>query len=234
MGIVFSDARGRTVWRVGRAPDPWAWVEHQYSGNNRWDDSDGLFRTIYAGDELYACFLEILAFARPDLEDDGSDPLDQIQEDPEDAVQFPVRAAGIIPRVWIGARMVGSAKLSGRYVDVRKAQTIAVLRPSFIKLAKALGLYDFDAAALKIAYPRELTQRITSYLYALTDNERFVLADGINFASRLGDNLNMWAIFERPEDGEISSKLRSTSTSLVDLDDQALIDALAIHHLRLN
>lgn len=32
------DAGDRTVWRVGRAPDPLAWIDRQYAGHQRWVD----------------------------------------------------------------------------------------------------------------------------------------------------------------------------------------------------
>jgi len=58
------------VWRVGYRPDPWAWTPWQYAGETgcfpgRWDDPRGWFRTIYAGRELLACLLEVLARFRP-------------------------------------------------------------------------------------------------------------------------------------------------------------------------
>lgn len=65
--VTAIDAVGSPVWRVGRAPDPWAWVDRQFAGHNRWDDINGVFRTIYAGDTLFTCFVEVLAYARPDL-----------------------------------------------------------------------------------------------------------------------------------------------------------------------
>lgn len=41
------EAGGATIWRVGRAPDPWAWIDPRYAGNARWDDPDVAFRTTY-------------------------------------------------------------------------------------------------------------------------------------------------------------------------------------------
>jgi hypothetical protein len=39
------------VWRVGYAPDPWAWTPWEYASdsgrfNGRWDDEDAKFRTL--------------------------------------------------------------------------------------------------------------------------------------------------------------------------------------------
>lgn len=231
--LTVVDAGKAPVWRVGRAPDPWAWTDHQYAGHNRWDDADGVFPTVYAGDSLYACYVEVLAFARPDITADGKDLLDEIAEDPEDATAYPVPPAAVIPREWIGARMVGEAELSGPYVDVRSAETISTLRPRFLATALTLGYPDFDAAALKSASPRELTQRISTYLYALTDDDGTTIVDGVRFASRHGDELTMWAVFERPGDEPISTHLRYISTRLVDLQDPDLTRAMSLHRLRL-
>lgn len=128
------DAADRTVWRVGRAPDPWAWIDRQYAGHQRWDDADGIFRMVYAGDSLYGCYVEVLAYARPDVGLHGADLLADIVEDPEDAAEFPVPTAGSIPRDWIRGRMVATARLAGPYADVRSADTIAARR-QFLRLA---------------------------------------------------------------------------------------------------
>ena len=65
------DAGGVTVWRVGRFRDPWTWTPREFSGSNRWDDAGNVFRTVYVGDTSFACFMEVLAFARPDPTVDG-------------------------------------------------------------------------------------------------------------------------------------------------------------------
>lgn len=229
--VAVVDADYADVWRVGRAPDPWAWVDHQYAGHNRWDDADGVFRTVYAGDSLYACYVEVLAYARPDTGPDGLDLLADVVEDPQDAADYPVPAAAQIPRSWIQGRMVATAQLDGRYVDVRASTTIAALRPQFIRLAHSLGYPDFDSAALKSAEPRALTQQVATYLYGLTTADSTARADGVRFASRHGDELTMWAVFERPGDDPMSNRINPDSARLVTIDDTELDQAMALHHL---
>lgn len=133
------------------------------------------FRTTYAADSLFGGFVELLASSRPDCNDDGSDLLSGIVEDPEDAAEFPVPSAGTIERAWIRGRMVGNANLNGRYVDVRHSATIAALRPKYIDLALSLGFDDFDAAALKAAYPRRLTHELTVDFNNMTATKRGTL-----------------------------------------------------------
>lgn len=229
--IQAQNAAGVSVWRVGRAPDPWAWIDHQYAGKARWDDSAVAFRTTYAGDSLYACFVELLAYSRPDVKEDGSGLLDGIVEDPQDAEEFPTPPAGAIERNWMAAKMTGTADLDGCYVDVRLSDTISALRPGYLRLALSLGFEDFDAASLKSAHPRELTQRLAADLYALTESDGAPAVDGVRFGSRHGDELGLWAIFERPSDVPSSHHLHNASATLVDTDNPELLRAMALHGL---
>lgn len=153
---------GHIVYRVGRAPDPWAFSERRYCGNNRWDDPELNFRTIYAGDDLFACYVEVLAPLRPDMPS-GIDLLAEIEEDPADSIAYPTPQAGVVPKSWLEGRMWAQARLSGQFVDVTAAATVRDLRPRFLGLAQKLGFADFDAAALKTAHPRELTQRVAAW-----------------------------------------------------------------------
>lgn len=225
------DAADTNIYRVGRAPDPWAWIDPQYAGKARWDDPDVVFRTIYAADSLFGAFVELLAYARPDRRPDGADLLSDIAEDLEDATDFPVPAAGSIPRHWVEGRMTGTARLSGSYVNVRAAVTVAALRPTHLELALTLGFDDFDAAALKRAYPRELTQTVTVHLYRETDAQLDPAYDGVHFGSRHGDDLALWAVFERPGDSPYSRHLQGTRAQLVDPTDNALVRAMDLHRL---
>jgi hypothetical protein len=197
-----AEAAGR-VWRVGFRPEPWAWSGWEWATDGRfpgrWDDLHGNFRTIYAGSSLLACLLEVLAHFRKDAR--LSMELDEIVEDDEDKILHPTIAPGQVPREWLEVRAAASAELSGRYCAVTAAGSVAALYPHFIGLALSLGLADFDTAALKDARPRRLTQAVAAWLYEMTD------FDGVTFASRHGDDLRLWAIFERPGDPPITPKI---------------------------
>jgi hypothetical protein len=191
---------GTLVWRVGYRPDPWAWAGWEWASQGRfwgrWDDAEGNFRTVYAGSSLLGCLLELLADFRADrlLEAD----LGQIVEDPEDAAEFPTVPAGMLDPGWLSSRVAGTARLTGRFCAVTAAGSLAGLHPVFVGRALRLGLTDFDAAALKDARARELTQRLASHLYATTT------LDGVVSQSRHGDDITLWAVFERPGDGPVS------------------------------
>lgn len=134
------------------------------------------------------------------------------------AEAFPTIGPGQVPTDWLHGRAAASARLSGTYCAVTASDSVAVLYRPFVPLALSLGLRDFDAAALKDSRARWLTQSIAAHLYDSTD------FDGVTFASRHGDDLQLWAIFEQPADPPISPKLtgitdyalHATSTDMVE------------------
>ena len=201
--LAAAEAAGR-VWRVGFRPEPWAWSGWEWATDGRfpgrWDDLHGNFRTIYAGSSLLACLLEVLAHFRKDAR--LSMELDEIIEDDQDKVLHPTIAPGQVPWEWLEVRTAASAELSGRYCAVTASSSVAALYPHFIGLALSHGLADFDAAALKDARPRRLTQAVAAWLYEMTD------FGGVTFASRHGDDLRLWAIFERPDDPSITPNVQ--------------------------
>jgi hypothetical protein len=145
------------VWRVGFAPDPWAWADWKYAQDDgrfggRWDDQDSQFRTIYTADSLYACLVELLAKLRPAAEvetdimaiDDPDGQADLHTEYPSGTINFS----------WFERRMAGSATQSGRYCYVTHSRSIATLRPYFVPERYGLIGVDVDAALLKDAEVR--------------------------------------------------------------------------------
>jgi hypothetical protein len=192
------------VWRIGFKPEPWGWSGWEWAGTDgrfggRWDDSQGNFRTVYAGSTLLACLLEVLAGFRP--EPTLVLDLDGIEEDEEDAEHYPTSRPGELPYSGLEPRLAASATLTGTFCAVTAAESIAALHPRFVAMARMLSLHDFDAAALKNGKPRELTQSIATHLHAATD------VTGVTFESRHGDDLVLWAVFERADDPSVSPAL---------------------------
>ena len=202
--LLCQDAAGRHVHRVGFEPDPWAWTPWQYAEHGRfsgrWDDPDGVWRSIYVGESRLACYLEVLAFARPDPQ--LQDELAGIDEDPEDEVSHPSLAAGLLPECWRWPRRVGSARLTGWYALPGDKESLPTVRARFLALAIRLRLSDVDAGAIRLAEPREFTQAIAAWLYDQTAPDDTPLA-GVQFTSRHGDSLALWAVLERPGDEEV-------------------------------
>jgi hypothetical protein len=217
------------VWRVGWEPDPWAWSDWKYASDEgrfdgRWDDEASTFRTVYAGSSLFACYLEILAKHRPDSAVDEA--LGEIAEDPADAADYPPPPEGL-GYSWLEGRMVGEATLSGAYCQVTASQSIARLRPIFLEQARLLGAADFDASILKDSAPRHLTRSIARWIYdhAMLGAD---LVDGIEFRSRHGDELTLWAIFERDFTQPVSPLLADRGSRYVDPDEPELVRAMAL------
>ena len=215
----FADLDQR-VWRVGFLPQPWEWSDWRWAGpdgrfNGRWDPLDhGLFRTVYAAESLLACLVELLAPHRPDPYLVAE--IDDIVEDDADAEQFPSARPGELDiDQWLVNRVAGTARLTGRYVDITAAETVSALHPLFKGKALAYNLKDFDAAALKNAENRLLTQEVSQFLWTRKNPDGSDFCDGIQFRSRHGDDLLLWAVYERDTDGQISAHI--TGIELEDL-----------------
>jgi hypothetical protein len=95
-------------------------------------------------------------------------------------------------------------------------------------LTLAHGLPELDAAAVRLSAPRALTQQVSRWLYEHSDAQGRRRYAGIRYASRLGDDIENWAIFE-PADlaGELEH-----GTGIVIADDPDLAAAMQLHHLR--
>ncbi len=221
------------VRRIGYKPKPWVWTPWQYAGDDgrfhgRWDDPDGRFRTVYAGADLVGCLLEVLARFRPDplLTED----LAAIDEDADDEAHYPTQAPGVVPLSWLTPRVATSARLTGTYCAVTNKESLPTLRSKFLSVALSHGLADLDAGALRLSAPRSLTQRIAAWLYELHHESNELFA-GVRFESRHGDDLTLFAVFERAEDGETSTWLRDTAVIELRRDDPAVLEAFRLHHL---
>lgn len=216
-----------TVHRVGYSPTPWKWTDWVYAEDGRfdgrWDDPGGSWRTLYVAESRLACLLELLARFRPSTS--VAEEIAQIEVDDE---EFPTAAAGTIPVDWCTPRRSGTATLSGTYALPGHHRSLAGLRRQFRTKALVLGLDDLDAAAIRDARPRALTRGISAWLYQVGDDQVPRL-DGIEFASRHGDDLTLWAIYERGGDAEVSPRLRVRSEdTAINPDDSDLAYAMEL------
>lgn len=213
---------------MGYRPDPWAWSDWKWAQDGRfhgrWDDLRGNFRSLYVASSLFGCLLEVLAPLRPDPT--LAAELDLIIEDDTDAADYPTVSPGEVDPAWLDNRAAGNAYLSGEYCAITATETVAALRPDFIGEALSLGRVDFDVGALKDGGTRELTQAISTHIYETTD-----LA-GLWFASRHGDELQMWAIFERAGDPTVSPQLGGIKDFDLTIDTPEMVEAFRYHRLR--
>jgi hypothetical protein len=229
-GVLEVAVVGAQAWRIGFAPEPFKWTPWEYAEiggfDGRWDDPDGVYRTLYLGDRLLGVLLEVLARFRPDIA--LAAELAAIDDEDAEAERYPTLPAGHVPRSWMQPRLVGAAQVRGEFVDVRRASTVGTLRRRFAALAADLQLPDLDAAALKATAPRQLTQVISSWFYRALRPP----VSGVEFGSRHGDDLTMWAVFEQPGEAESGSNcLRDATAAALAEDMPDVIEAMRIHGL---
>jgi hypothetical protein len=72
-----------------------------------------------------------------------------------------------------------------------------------------------EGAATRLAEPRWLTQHLAGRLYQQTGPDRSPLA-GVQFASRHGDELALWAVFERASNTPTSNQLHDSISGPLD------------------
>jgi hypothetical protein len=218
------------VWHVGFEPDPWAWAPWKYATDEgrfdgRWDDQAAAFRTLYTSDSLEGCLLELLARFRPS--NVVLEALAAVVDDDGTGTTYPDAPARRIGHRWLEGRRYGNANLVGRYCFVTHSRSIGVLQTTFPFARHGIAARDVDTALLKDSYDRNLTRSIARWLYELSDDNG-PLVDGIEFRSRHGDEIHLWAVFERPDDGDRSRHLHPAPDERPLTDDvPELIAALA-------
>ncbi|WP_238423570.1 hypothetical protein [Gordonia sp. 'Campus'] len=158
-----------------------------------------MWRSLYCADTPLACYLEVLAFARPSPQLIAE--LDDITVDDEDDELYPAVPPGQVARSWCEARILGRGALTGRFAVPADLDT---LRLRFRPLAIRYGLYGLDTAALRDGrpprpHPSHLTVDLRPTRPAGRSRRR-----RIEFDSRHGDHLRMWALYERAADPDIS------------------------------
>jgi len=204
-----SAVPGGPLYRIGRQPEPWAWPDWAYAGEdgtfgNRFDDPESEYRVLYASSERLGPFLETLARYRPD----PAVVAEEIAGDPRDAL-FPTRPAGVVPPRWLEERSLGIARCEGTYADLGHSRSLAHLRDALAAAILRHGLDDLDAATIRASAPIRLTQEISRHVYECTTGDRARAFEGIRYLSRLGDDIHNWAIFEPAEiDPQSVEKIR--------------------------
>ena len=203
MTPALATARPRgDLHRVARGADAWAWPAWAYAGEdgtfgNRFDDPAGEYRVLYASSPRVGAFLETLARYRTDPAIAAE--YDEIAIEPEDAERYPTIAPGVVPGAWCSARTIGTARHDGPFADIGHSSSLAELRTALASRLVHYGLDDLDGGDLRRRAPRAFTQEISRHVF-----ERGVTEDGqpllgIRYLSRLGDDIENWAIFEGTE-----------------------------------
>jgi hypothetical protein len=188
------------IYRVGRAPNPFALPAWAYAGpdgtfGGRFDDPgrrrgiavDQRFRVLYFATRDAGAFGEVMARFRPDIE-----ALVQIGAH----LQSSQLARPRVPLAWRLGRRIGATVLDRAltFADLTAPETLQELRRVLAPVALALGLPDVDSSALAGPH-RLLTQELSRYLYEQTDAAGQPRYAGIYYRSRLTSDWECWAAF---------------------------------------
>jgi hypothetical protein len=222
-----SAAPPERLHRVGRAPDAWAWPDWAFAGEdatfgNRYDDPDGEYRVLYASSQRVGAFVEVLARYRTDT----ALVAEYAQMTVEDGDEYATIAPGIVPGDWPDRRHLGTATHPGPFVDIGHSDSLAHLRAELAAQLLHHDVDDLDGGDLRRRAPRAVTQEISRYIFERGRDATGRSLAGIRYLSRLGDELENWAIFEGTEP-------ENTTSDPIATDDEDLMSALAKLDLQL-
>jgi hypothetical protein len=211
------------LYRVGRAPDAWAWPPWEYAGEdgtfgNRYDDPRGEYRVLYACSQRVGAFIETLARYRTDPAILAA--YAHIEVEPEDADAFPTIAPGVVPADWRLTRKIGKARHPGPFADIGHSTSLTHLRTALASRLLHYGLDDLDSGDVRRRLPRALTQELSRYVFENSDTADGEPLLGIRYLSRLGDDIENWTIFE-------GSEPQAPTSDDIPPDDPDLASALA-------
>ena len=182
--------------------DPWQFATDSGLFDGRWDDQLGQFRTLYTSDSLVGCFLELLA--KLQLKREVQAEIDEVEDDDGSVSQHTEGGPGEVGYRWLEGRAFGTAYETGRYAFITHSLSIAALKARYPFGRYGIALSDVDTGMLKDAYDRVLTRSIARWIYDLQGDDVGELVDGVEFRSRHGDEIRMWAVFERSDDDQHS------------------------------
>lgn len=185
MPVREATAPSGPLYRVARPPEPLAWPDWQYVGNERFDDPERTYRVLYTAEEPRACFVEALAPWRP-----GIAALVRLQALPPGERGDRTPPFGRVAADWCAHRLLGSCRVTPgqRWLDLRSPATLATLRVELAAQFQPLGLDDFDMSDA-LSRKREVSRTISRWTFA----QGF---QGIAYASRFDAALTCWALFE--------------------------------------
>ena len=199
MNVTFDmESAPEILYRVGRRPHVWEWRDWRTAFpdrtfHNRWDDPKGEYRVLYAASSRFGAYLEVLSWARPDLEllADCSCIEDN---DPTAPRTMP---PGRLPPGWRNNLIIGkgvSDEVHDPLVVVGSSASLAAVRLVLAREALQFGLKDIDAEVIRCG-DRRFTQAVSRFIYEHAQSAPNSCA-GISYLSRYGDDVWNCAIFE--------------------------------------
>jgi hypothetical protein len=175
----------RRVWRLGFRGSPYEFVPRRHcSWNQRFDDVDREYRTLYCAEKKLTCLREVLADLRPNTA--AIDDFNTVFSTPGDGLVV----AGVVSSAWRRSHVLaeGAVACEGRdIVDLEAPSELQSLERQHAGLLKKHKMPHLTISALR-SKNREVTQTISRGLF---NNG----AAGIRFRSNL-DNGICYALFE--------------------------------------
>jgi hypothetical protein len=214
------------LYRIGRKPDAWrapdwAFANQDKTFGNRFDDSEGYFRVLYASSTRLGCFLETLArFRKAPASLQLAQDLEEIINTSSDFTP-----PNTVPASWLKSRIMGRAIASGdRYALIYSSAWLSYLRKLLEPDLVSSGLLQGDNAEFDIHFlmsqNRWLTQRAATEISALG-------YCGVCYESRHGTELVNWALFE-------PFQVHSSESSEIGIADADLLEAVGRLDLRID
>ena len=211
------------IYRVGHTLGVWTLPEWQFAGKDgrfdgRWDDPQALFRVRYAALTRFGAFVERVSRCRPDLD------MLALATAVENALA-PVFEPGL-PDHWFATNSIGESFLDvpqdNLLVDLATGPGMGAAHPAIEVARRSAGyvLRDYDASVLMSSTPRAFTQAIARYIYEAG-------YAGIVYLSRFAPDQVCIALFEGRHE------LVAEKSGIIDPQDEALLQAIALHHLAL-
>src|SRR5262249_2418745 len=152
------------LYRIGRKPDPLAWLPWEFAGSGRFDDPGGpagRYRVLYAAEDPLGAFVESLYTFRP-----SNELLAAAARLPPGDPQAVSPPLGAVPPGWCDKRLLASFDLSPARppLAIRQPDIREMIRRALAADLAALGLSDLDNSDL-LSGRREVSQRIGRWAY---------------------------------------------------------------------
>lgn len=188
------------VWRVGWAsaplnpPAPKPIDLASSDAGNRFDSITGQFRTLYFGTTRRACLAETLAWRRP------KPSLVELIKNDDEWQQWMQPAT--VEQAWRHGRLLVAVELEGDFLDIHHSRSVAWIERVFGSVLATLGYSNANVSTL-MEDNRTVSRHLAEFLHNARDKDGVPVFAGIRYNSKLGNDLENWALFDRGYDGAV-------------------------------
>jgi hypothetical protein len=147
---------------------------------------------LYSSSQRLGTFLEVLAQFRP------HPAVVEGRQAIASTVDDELAGPGELDQSWLEKRRIAVGEMTGLFAAVGRSEWLAYLRDRVSIPEEHRGIYEVDAAGIRLELPPGITRRI-SRLVAEVTVEGLRVFQGIYYLSRHGDEIENWALFEPAE-----------------------------------